>query len=398
VNYTVNSTATNFSSAVTLTVSGLPAGATSGFVPNPITPPQSSALTITVASNTTPGTYPLTITGTSGSLTTNASATLVVTAASGGGSTLYEAELLPVTTNGAAINVVADTNASNGAWVSLLSTNSGPWMEYTLTNVAAGIYDLSLLYKQHPNRGIHTLTVDGVQLGGQLNQYSNVVAYPEKDFGNITFTTNGDHAVRLTAVGKDPAAGTPNISADAFRLTSTNEAWLSQDIGAVGLVGSFSQSNNTFTLAGSGADIWTTGDQFRYAYQNVSGDIDFQAKVVSETLTAPFAKAGLMIRASLATNSVNAAVLLTPTNGIALQCRPTTGAASINVTGWIKGPVPPYWVRLTRVGNTFTAYSSPDGSSWTQVGQTNVTMSPGVTAGMAVSAHDNTKLNTATFQ
>ena len=28
----------------------------------------------------------------------------------------------------------------------------------------------------------------------------------------------------------------------------------------------------------------------------------------------------------------------------------------------------PYWFKLTRVGNSFTGYSSPDGSTWTMVG------------------------------
>lgn len=397
VSYTINSTATNFNSSVTLDVSGLPAGATFGFSPNPITPPQSSTLTVTVVSNTAAGTYPLTVSGVGGGLTRTAGATLIVTASTAGSSTLYEAELIPFITSGAAANVVADTNASNGEWVSLLSTNAGPFIEYTLTNVSAGIYDLSLIYKQHPNRGILNLTVDGVQLDDSLNEYSNIVTFPEKDFGNITFTADGDHAVRLTNIGKDPSAGTPNISADAFRLTATNEAWLSDDIGAVGIAGSFSESNGTFTVVGSGADIWTAADQFRYAWQNISGDIDYAAQIVSETQPATFAKAGAMIRESIATNSPYAAVLLTPTNGVAMQIRPTTGATSINVTGWITGPKPPYWVRIVRSGNTFTGYTSPDGSSWTQIGQTNVVMSMGVTAGMAVTAHNNAAVNTTTF-
>lgn len=398
VSYTVNSTSTNFNSSVTLDVSGLPAGATYGFNPNPIVPPQSSALNITVASNTAAGTYSLTVSGVGGGLTRTANTTLIVNSSVTGSSTLYEAELIPSVTDGTGVSIVSDGNASGGEWISLLSTNAGPFIEFTLTNVTAGIYDLGFLYKQHPNRGILDLTVDGVQLGDSLNEYSNIVAYPEKDFGNITFTADGDHAVRLTNIGKDPSAGTPNINADAFRLTTTNEVWLSDDIGAVGIAGSFAESNGTFTVVGSGSDIWTTADQFRYAWQNVSGDIDYSALVISETQPATYAKAGVMIRASLANNSPYAAVLLTPTNGVALQIRPTTGASSINVTGWITGPKPPYWVRIVRSGNTFTGYYSADGSSWTQIAHTNITMSAGVTAGMAVTSHNNADVNTAKFQ
>jgi subtilisin-like proprotein convertase family protein len=77
-----------FSSATTLSVSGLPSGATGSFSPNPVTPPAggsaSSTLTVTTAATTPAGTYTLTLTGTSGALTRTASVTLVVQAAGGG--------------------------------------------------------------------------------------------------------------------------------------------------------------------------------------------------------------------------------------------------------------------------------------------------------------------------
>ena len=57
----------------------------------------------------------------------------------------------------------------------------------------------------------------------------------------------------------------------------------------------------------------------------------------------------------------------------------------------------PYWVRLVRSGNTFTGYSSADGVTWTQVGSINLTMASSATAGLAVTAHNNSVLNTATF-
>jgi len=67
-----------FTGAVSLSVSGLPAGSTSGFNPNPAS--TSSTLSVTTAAGATPGSYSLTLTGTSGSLTHTAGATLAVTA------------------------------------------------------------------------------------------------------------------------------------------------------------------------------------------------------------------------------------------------------------------------------------------------------------------------------
>jgi hypothetical protein len=76
-NYAVTvSPANGFTSAVTLSVSGLPTGAAGSFTPNPTT--TSATLAVTTAANTPAGTYPLTITGVSGSLTHTTSVSLTV--------------------------------------------------------------------------------------------------------------------------------------------------------------------------------------------------------------------------------------------------------------------------------------------------------------------------------
>jgi hypothetical protein len=75
-NYTVTITRTGgFTGAVTLSVSGLPSGATATFTPNPATG-ATSALKVTVRILPR-GTFPLTITGVSGTLTHTAAATLI---------------------------------------------------------------------------------------------------------------------------------------------------------------------------------------------------------------------------------------------------------------------------------------------------------------------------------
>jgi beta-lactamase superfamily II metal-dependent hydrolase len=78
--YTVSVNRLNgFSSAVTLSASGLPTGVTASFSTNPTTG-NSTTLTTAVAASTTPGTYNFTITGTGGSpsLTRSVSATIIV--------------------------------------------------------------------------------------------------------------------------------------------------------------------------------------------------------------------------------------------------------------------------------------------------------------------------------
>jgi len=54
-----------FSELITLSAGGVPAGATAGFVSNPVTPPSTSTLTISGTAGAAAGSYPIVITGTS---------------------------------------------------------------------------------------------------------------------------------------------------------------------------------------------------------------------------------------------------------------------------------------------------------------------------------------------
>lgn len=78
--YSVTITPTGgFNSSVALSLSGLPSGANGTFSPNNQVM-TSSTLSVTTTTGTPPGSYPLTITGTSGTLTHTTSVTLTVTA------------------------------------------------------------------------------------------------------------------------------------------------------------------------------------------------------------------------------------------------------------------------------------------------------------------------------
>ncbi|HEY8902858.1 MAG TPA: family 43 glycosylhydrolase, partial [Chthoniobacterales bacterium] len=56
------------------------------------------------------------------------------------------------------------------------------------------------------------------------------------------------------------------------------------------------------------------------------------------------------------------------------------------------------WLRITRSGNVFTAYTSPDGSTWTQVGSPVTLALPlAIQVGMAISSGSSTALEAAQF-
>jgi fibronectin type 3 domain-containing protein len=171
--------------------------------------------------------------------------------------------------------------------------------------------------------------------------------------------------------------------------------WASQDIGSVGVGGSVTFSNGVFTAGGSGADIWGTADAFRFVYLPLTGNGVITARVLSVQNTDGWAKAGVMMRASLSANSAHAFVAVTPGNGVAWQSRSTTGGNTSNNN--TPGLNAPFWVRLVRSANTFTGYRSPDGVTWTQIGSAAITMGTTVYVGLALTSHNNSSLCTATF-
>jgi hypothetical protein len=81
--YTVSATAQNgFSGSITLGTAGLPTGITGSFSRNPITPSQTSVLTLTVSDSAAFGTRTFNVTGTSGSLSASVSPSPKITVSS----------------------------------------------------------------------------------------------------------------------------------------------------------------------------------------------------------------------------------------------------------------------------------------------------------------------------
>jgi hypothetical protein len=180
--------------------------------------------------------------------------------------------------------------------------------------------------------------------------------------------------------------------------------WNSQDIGSPATAGSAGESGGTFEVVGGGAGFAGAADQLRFAYQTLAGDGTITARVLGVPNGAPGsynARAGVMIRDSLASNSAAALVALTPgsVNGVLFQSRATTGASASTLATATTNIFPPYWVRLVRSGDQFTAFASPDGTTWTQVGSPQtIAMGTNVFTGLVSTAGNNQQVNTSTFQ
>lgn len=180
------------------------------------------------------------------------------------------------------------------------------------------------------------------------------------------------------------------------QLAATNIFTGSQNVGSFTPAGSYSENSGIYTVNGAGSDIQGTSDQFQFAYLSLTGNGTITARVDSVENTNAWAKAGVMFRNTLAANSANAFLAMTPGNGATFQYRSSTNGN----TTWMNtsGLSAPYWVRLTRSGNNFTAYRSANGVDWTQIGSTAaITMNSTVYVGLAVTSHSSGNLNTSVF-
>ena len=174
--------------------------------------------------------------------------------------------------------------------------------------------------------------------------------------------------------------------------------WSDADIGSPGLAGSASYASGLWTVSGGGSDIWNNADQFHFASTNFTGDGVMTVCVTSLQNSDPgsgWSKAGLMFRNDSSAGSANVTIVATAGQGVSFQWRSTAGgSSSYSAQSGITAPV---WLKLARSGTGFTGSYSTDGNNWVQLGNQVVALNTAVMAGLDVTAHNNSALNTATF-
>ncbi len=224
---------------------------------------------------------------------------------------------------------------------------------------------------------------------------------------SFTLTPSANVSLSVAAARAQDAAGVTNLASNVLALTytpPTNVPVLSgEDVGGQPLAGStqFDAATGTFTLTGSGGEIYFDADQFHFANVLFTGDGEIRARVRSLDNTNPWAKAGVMIRESTATGSRHAMMTITPPaagNGYGFISRSTLNGLANYVQVGNLNPVPNNWVRLVRAGTVITAFTSANGTTWAQVGSVNLTGLPSqVLIGLAATSTDVSLTATASF-
>jgi uncharacterized repeat protein (TIGR03806 family) len=180
-----------------------------------------------------------------------------------------------------------------------------------------------------------------------------------------------------------------------FVAASLPTNWSQADIGKVGFPGEASFSNERFNLIASGNDIWESTDSFHFAGTPLTGDGEIVAHIVSMQYTDPWAKAGVMFRENLSPGSKNAFMTVTSGGGSVFQHRSKTDDSSGNTDGPLV--TVPHWLKLVRAGDTFTGFVSADGNDWQRVESVTIPMEKTLYVGLALSAHNNSALNSTLF-
>ncbi|MCW1925897.1 Ig-like domain-containing protein [Luteolibacter arcticus] len=235
---------------------------------------------------------------------------------------------------------------------------------YTLTYTAGANGTLSGTTPQTVNYGASSSSVTAVANAGYgfTNWSDGSTANPRTDTNvtaNLTVTAN------FTATGPGPIPA----------------PWTDAKIGTVAAATSATYLNGTFNVTGGGSRISNTSDNFYFVSQPWSGTGTITARVVSLQNTGSAARAGVMMRESSASGSRSVFIGLTPANSAQWVRRSNTGGNSSTTTS--SGKAAPYWVRLTREGNTITSYLSANGTTWTQLASANISMSASYSLGLA---------------
>jgi N,N-dimethylformamidase beta subunit-like protein len=333
-NVTTISTPSGFTGQVTLSVSGLPAGATGSFTPNAAT--ASSTLSVTTSASTPVGTYTLTVTGVSGSLTHTTTVVLTVklpdfalSAAPSsqtvlqGGSTSYGVTISPTGGGGFAGQVslsvsglpsgatgsFASNPATTSSTLSVTTSASTPigTSTLTITGISGSLTNITtvaltvrprVMYDNQVSSGVQfgvtTVTTPSFIIGSGANRAAMVmVTMSENGATNITAGLGG---VSGTLVAGSDSGTTATIRAMIFQVinppsgsqtaTVSWTGFMNADVGVMTVSGADQTTpvtNGTFAAADSNPGASTS-----VTITSNSGDLTASVGYTQAAWVAPF--------------------------------------------------------------------------------------------------------------
>jgi len=167
-------------------------------------------------------------------------------------------------------------------------------------------------------------------------------------------------------------------------------------------IAGYDDDQRSFTVrgAGTGMNVNGQGMTAHCVFTQATGDSTFTARLRTDVTTSATGQAGLLILKSLSPFDQMAGILLTGAGAAPTQFirrLKVAGSAATMSTG--SGLAAARWLRISRSGDTFTAYISSDGDTWSPVGQDTITDfgSASYYLAMAVTSRDPLVLDTVVF-
>jgi hypothetical protein len=128
----------------------------------------------------------------------------------------FEAERLAFQLSGGSRALASHVEASEGGHTLFQPSSFGQYVQFTLPDVPAGTYVVKLRFHRHPDRGRFKVSIDGVAIGGENDQYSKYTYSSEPTLGTVTFASAGQRLIRVIASSSSTTS--KQLSVDAIVL------------------------------------------------------------------------------------------------------------------------------------------------------------------------------------
>jgi TolB protein len=169
------------------------------------------------------------------------------------------------------------------------------------------------------------------------------------------------------------------------------------DVGTVLHTGSvdYDAAKKTYTISGSGENMWSTEDAFQFVWKKVSGDVTLTADISFLTTTGnEHKKAVLILRQSLDGDSVYADVALHASGLTSLQFRDEKGAVTREVQSNLSAPKR---LRIAKRGDYVYMSLGAEGEPQPSGGWLRIPLQGAFYVGLGVCSHDKDVIEKAVF-
>lgn len=256
-------------------------------------------------------------------------------------------------------------------------------------------------HQQFQSKGTVVIAADATDPDGRVDKvefYANGQKIGEDTKAPFQMTWNhvadGTYFVMARAFDNSGTQADSTAVPVHVNTNGSTAPWVSADVGNPAIPGHTSVTDDVYTLKGSGN--WREDDSFHFAYRKLTGDGEIVARVDHITDVTPHNRAGLMIRESLEPGAREAMMALSVRGEayVAVFYNRDHAGSPLTETPPIAGLHTPYWLKLTKAGDTLTGSISQDGTTWRQVSSTQLSGLGEVYIGMAVeAARENNLIN-----